>query len=139
MGKWGRGKTEPTDKLTLLSGSIASGESRTGLGWLPSALQHSILLILNPTKQEPKRIDVSDRVLKWKLLFPNQIKIPFLMTKFSENPKPKNFIHPNKVRKIHRVSYGTQSQFIPMLTELCDDDTLQLFEGTGVKEVLYKK
>ena len=86
-----------------------------------------------------KRIDASNRVLKWKLLFPNQIKIPFLMTKFSENPKPKNFIHPNKVRKIHRVSYGTQPQFIPLLTELCDDYTLQLFEGTGVKEVLYKK
>ena len=49
MGKWARGKTEPTAKLTLLSGSIASGESRTRLGWLPSALQHSILLILNPT------------------------------------------------------------------------------------------
>ena len=48
LGKWAHGKTEPTDKLTLLSGSIASGESRTGLGWLPSALQHSILLILNP-------------------------------------------------------------------------------------------
>ena len=50
-----------------------------------------------------KRIDASNRVLKWKLLFPNQIKIPFLMTKFSENPKPKNFIHPNKVRKIQRI------------------------------------
>ena len=48
LGKWARGKTEPTDKLTLLSGSIASGESRTGLGWLPSALQHSILLIIDP-------------------------------------------------------------------------------------------
>ena len=86
-----------------------------------------------------KRIDASNRVLKWKLLFPNQTKIPFLMTKFSENPKPKNFIHPNKVRKIQRILYGTQPQFIPLLTELCDDDTLQLFEGTGVKEVLYKK
>ena len=49
LGKWARGKTEPTDKPTLLSGNIASGESRTGLRWLPSALQHSILLILNPT------------------------------------------------------------------------------------------
>ena len=73
-----------------------------------------------------KRIDASNRVLKWKLLFPNQTKIPFLMTKFSENPKPKNFIHPNKVRKIQRILYGSQPQFIPMLTELCDDDTLQL-------------
>ena len=48
MEKWAHEKIEPTDKLTLLSGSIASGESRTRLGWLPSALQHSILLILNP-------------------------------------------------------------------------------------------
>jgi len=48
LGKWSDEKTEPTDKLTLLSGSIASGESRTRLRWLPSALQHSILLILNP-------------------------------------------------------------------------------------------
>ena len=86
-----------------------------------------------------KRIDASNRVLKWKLLFPRQIKIPFLMTPFNMNPKPKNFIHSNKVRKIQRILYGSQPQFIPLLTELCDDDTLQLFEGTGVKEVLYKK
>ena len=32
LGKWADEKTEPTDKLTLLSGSIASGESRTCLG-----------------------------------------------------------------------------------------------------------
>ena len=48
LGKWAGEETEPTDKLTLLSDSIASGESRTGLGWLPSALQHSILLIIDP-------------------------------------------------------------------------------------------
>ncbi len=88
---------------------------------------------------QSKRIDPMNRILKWKLLFPRQIKIPFLMTPFNMNPKPKNFIHPNKVRKIQRILYGSQPQFIPLLTELCDDDTLQLFEGTGVKEVLYKK
>ena len=48
LGNWADEKTEPTDKLTLLSGSIASGESRTRFGWLRSALQHSILLIINP-------------------------------------------------------------------------------------------
>ena len=32
LAKWADEKTEPTDKLTLLSGSIASGESRTCLG-----------------------------------------------------------------------------------------------------------
>jgi len=68
LGKWARGKTEPTDKLTLLSGSIASGESRTRLGWLPSALQHSILLILNPTlpsgPQVPRQPRTAPRGLK---------------------------------------------------------------------------
>ena len=83
---------------------------------------------------QSKRIDPMNRILKWKLLFPRQIKIPFLMTPFNMNPKPKNFIHSNKVRKIQRILYGSQPQFIPLLTELCDDDTLQLFEGTGVKE-----
>eukprot|EP00964_Phaeocystis_antarctica_P088986 scaffold56687_cov59-Phaeocystis_antarctica.AAC.1 len=32
LAKWADEKTEPTHKLTLLSGSIASGESRTCLG-----------------------------------------------------------------------------------------------------------
>ena len=56
--------------------------------------------ILNKFKEDffitrSKRTDPSHRVLTWKLLFPNQIKIPFLMTKFSKNPKPSNFVHLN--------------------------------------------
>jgi hypothetical protein len=86
-----------------------------------------------------KRVDPSNRVLTWKLLFPNQIKIPFLMTKFSENPKPNNFVHPNKVKRIKKISYGTDLKFISILNELCDDDTLQLYEGHGVKDVFYEK
>ena len=86
-----------------------------------------------------KRIDPSHRVLTWKLLFPNQIKIPFLMTKFSKNPKPYNFVHPNKIKRIKQISYGTDSKFISILNELCDDSTLQLYEGHGVKDVFYEK
>jgi len=86
-----------------------------------------------------KRVDPSNRVLTWKLLFPNQIKIPFLMTKFSENPKPNNFVHPNKIKRIKKISYGTDLKFISILNELCDDDTLQLYEGHGVKDVFYEK
>ena len=89
--------------------------------------------------EKEKRIDPSHRVLTWKLLFPNQIKIPFLMTKFSINPKPNNFVHPNKVKRIKKISYGTDLKFISILNELCDDDTLQLYEGHGVKNVFYEK
>jgi len=100
--------------------------------------------ILNKFKEgffvtRSKRIDPSHRVLKWKLLFPNQIKIPFLMTKFSKNPKPNNFVHPNKIKRIKQISYGTDSKFISILNELCDDSTLQLYEGHGVKDVFYEK
>ena len=100
--------------------------------------------ILNKFKEgffvtRSKRIDPSHRVLTWKLLFPNQIKIPFLMTKFSKNPKPNNFVHPNKIKRIKQISYGTDSKFISILNELCDDSTLQLYEGHGVKDVFYEK
>ena len=100
--------------------------------------------ILNKFKEgffvtRSKRIDPSHRVLTWKLLFPNQIKIPFLMTKFSINPKPNNFVHHNKVKRIKKISYGTDLKFISILNELCDDDTLQLYEGHGVKNVFYEK
>lgn len=87
-----------------------------------------------------KRLDPSNRLLKWKLLFPDELKIPFLMTPFNLNPKPKNFIHPNGVKRIKSISYGTESKFIPILNKLCDDDVLKLFVGeTGVKEIIYEK
>jgi hypothetical protein len=85
-----------------------------------------------------KRIDVSNRVLKWKLLFPNQTKIPFLMTKFNINPKPKNFVHPNKIKRIKQISYSTEASIIPVINELCNDDILQLFIGKRDCKVTYE-
>ena len=85
-----------------------------------------------------KRIDASNRVLKWKLLFPNQIKIPFLMTQFNINPKPKNFVHPNKIKRIKQISYSTEASIIPVINELCNDDILQLFIGKRDCKVTYE-
>ena len=85
-----------------------------------------------------KRTDPLNRILKWKLLFPKQIKIPFLMTPFNINPKPKNFIHPNKIRGIKQVSYVTDSNIIPIINELCNDDRLQLSAGKGECKVTYE-
>ena len=59
------------------------------------------------------------------------------MTYFNINPKPKNFIHPNGVKKIKSISYSTEAKFIPILNELCDDDSLTLF--AGVTEISYEK
>ena len=85
-----------------------------------------------------KRTDPLNRILKLKLLFPKQIKIPFLMTPFNINPKPKNFIHPNKIRGIKQVSYVTDSNIIPIINELCNDNRLQLSAGKGGCNVTYE-
>ena len=87
---------------------------------------------------QSKRIDPMNRVLKWKLLFPSQIKIPFLMTPFNINPKPKNFAHPNKINRIKKISYYTEANIIPIINELCNDDILQLSTGKGECKVTYE-
>ena len=87
---------------------------------------------------QSKRIDPMNRILKWKLLFPKQIKIPFLMTPFNMNPKPKNFVHPNKIRGIQQVFYVTEPNIIPIINELCNDDRLQLSAGKGECKITYE-
>jgi len=80
---------------------------------------------------QSKRIDPMNRILKWKLLFPRQIKIPFLMTPFNINPKPKNFIHPNKITRIQQVSYVTEPNIIPIINELCNDEQASIICWQG--------
>lgn len=86
-----------------------------------------------------KRFDPADRMLKWRMLFPHELKLPFLMTYFNEDPKPKNFIHPNGIKKIKSISYGSINELIPLIRKLCDDEVLDLFVGEGVKDLQYEK
>lgn len=85
------------------------------------------------------RRDPLNRILKWNLLFPYELKLPFLMTYFNINPKPKNLIHPNGVKKIKRISFGTDKNLIPIIEELCDDKILELVVGNGVHNLTYDK
>lgn len=85
-----------------------------------------------------KRLDTKERLLKFKVLFPNELKIPFFMTYFNVDPKPKNFIHPNGIKAIKSISFGTDKNLMPLINELCDDPILKLFEGKGVKDLTYK-
>lgn len=85
------------------------------------------------------RTDPLNRILKWNLLFPYELKLPFLMTYFNINPKPKNLIHPNGVKKIKRISFGTDKNLIPIIEELCDDKILELYVGNGVHNLTYNK
>jgi hypothetical protein len=90
-------------------------------------------------ERNSKRLDVKNRLLKFKVLFPDELKIPFLMTYFNIDPKPKNYAHPNGFKKIKNISFGTKKEFIPLINELCEDETLKLFLGEGVKDLEYEK
>jgi len=71
-----------------------------------------------------------DRLLKWKLLFPMNIKLPFMMTYFNIDPKPKNYIHPNGIKSIKEVKYQIDKDLIPIIKNLCDDKILNIVEGS---------
>jgi hypothetical protein len=60
------------------------------------------------------------------------------MTYFNIDPKPKNFVHPNGIKRIKRISFGTDKKHISIIEELCDDKILELFIGNGVQEVSYE-
>ena len=101
-------------------------------------------LVLKKYKQsyfitDSKRVDPSDRLLKWKLLFPNELSLPFLMTYFNVNPKPKNFVHPNGVKGIKAITFSTSKELIPLIKELCVDDLLRLGIGNGEINFSYEK
>lgn len=83
------------------------------------------------------RADTKGRKLKYTCVFPDELQIPFLMTYFNIDPKPKNFVHPNGALRIKSIAFGTNSTFRPLIEELCQDDTLILFEGTGCKDLVY--
>ena len=85
------------------------------------------------------RLDPMNRLLKWKMLFPMEKRLPFLMTYFNVDPKPKDFVHPNGYKKIKEVSYPVgQKEWIPLLQALCSTRDLKLVEDDREIEIVYE-
>lgn len=79
------------------------------------------------------RHDTKDRQLRFRTLFPYDTGLPFFMTYFNIDPKPKAFVHENGIAGIGRIRFGTRPELIPLIRELCDDPILELFAGEGVE------
>lgn len=79
-----------------------------------------------------QRLDPKGRYLKWKLLFPSNINIPFFMTYFNIDPKPIKFVHPNGIKNIKKVNLGVTNDLISIINELCDDSILNLNNGNEI-------
>jgi len=90
-------------------------------------------------KGKSGRKDAKGRKLKFKGIMPDDMKIPFFGTKFNINVRPpKDYVHPNGVKRIKSISFGTKEEFIPIINQLCDDDGLKLFIGEGVKDLEFE-
>ena len=79
-----------------------------------------------------KRLDPNNRHLKWKLLFPLENKLPFFMTQFNIDPRPKNYTHPNGITRIDKVKFGIDSKLSPIINKLCKDETLYVVNQPGI-------
>lgn len=80
-----------------------------------------------------RRVDTHGRDLRFRLAVPEALDVPFLMTYFSIDPKPANFVHPNGIREISRIAYGTDPSRFAVIEELCDDERLKLTTGHGIE------
>lgn len=85
-----------------------------------------------------RRIDTHGRDLRFRIASPAALDVPFLMTYFSVDPKPMDFVHPNGITEIRKVVYGTDLARFPLIKELCDDERLELKEGYGIDVVFDK-
>ena len=82
-----------------------------------------------------QRNDTKGRRLRFKVGYPDDLQIPFFMTYFNIDPKPKDFIHSNGITKISRVAFGTREDLFPLMQELCDDEILEVCTGEGVEKI----
>jgi hypothetical protein len=85
-----------------------------------------------------RRNDTKGRKLRFKVGYPNDLQIPFYMTYFNIDPKPKNFVHPNGAVRINYVSFGVREELFPLMRELCDDEILEICAGNGIQEIKFE-
>lgn len=83
---------------------------------------------------EKQRISIALCILKDA---PSDIQIPFFMTCFNMDPKPKDFVHPNGITRINHAILGTREELLPLVRDLCDDKMLAVQAGNGVEHIKF--
>lgn len=129
------GKGMIIDRLQRLD-DCAPGYCELALENYETDLNREIAILqkhgIKSCKAPSRRVDTHGRDLRFRLAFPEALDVPFLMTYFSVDPKPVNFVHPNGIREVGKVVYGTDPSRFAVIQELCDDKRLELTEGGGI-------
>ena len=77
---------------------------------------------------KPKRVDPHGRELCYEVFFPDDVDLPFLMSHFSTDPRPRDFTHLNGIGSIAHVTYPMPERKWNTVLRLSDDDRLELVE-----------
>lgn len=87
-----------------------------------------------------KRKDTYGNELKFKCFFPAELSLPFLMSYFNIDPKPRNFVHPNGYERVAKITFATTAESSKIIRELLDDPIVEIMvteEAGVVKEVVF--
>ncbi|WP_159718138.1 MULTISPECIES: VOC family protein [Actinomyces] len=85
----------------------------------------------------PTRIDTHGRRLHYRVFFPEDPEMPFFMTRFSQDPRPRDFTHPNGARAIARVEAPLSDGARVRMAGLCDDGVLAIQRAPGAMRVIF--
>lgn len=83
------------------------------------------------------RTDPSGRTLSYEAFFPADPDLPFVMTHFSVDPRPRDFTHPGGARCISRIELPLPQAKQALVRSLCPDPALVLTPaGTPMRVTL---
>lgn len=85
----------------------------------------------------PTRVDTHGRHLHYRAFFPEDLGLPFFMTHFSEDPRPRDFTHPNGIRAIARVELPLEDGARVRIAGLCDDGVFAVVRAPGDIRVIF--
>jgi hypothetical protein len=90
-------------------------------------------------KMKAGRTDPKNRKLKFLGIYPDDMQIPFMGCKFNIDVRPpKGYVHPNGIRRIKSIEFGTTKSFVQVIKDLCDDEGLRLYIGEGVRNLEFE-
>ncbi len=76
--------------------------------------------------------------LKWKITFPFDLKIPFLVAgvqDYKTYAMPKKIHHKNGATSLEKLVWAIPEKYINDIKKICADDRLELVQGDGFKEI----
>lgn len=82
-----------------------------------------------------KRVDTKQRELRYKCFFPEERGCPFLMSYFTVDPRPKNFTHPNGIKRVGQITFTTTKALAGLIESILDDSTVTIVAGGSKGQV----